>query len=94
MNLAHERIKTMPERYIDHVYGENEVGGTSWMYLTSVDFMQTELPRLESRPIPETTESIQHGVFKSFVPPIALYGLLALAMHSFRKKGGDDNEHE
>ena len=92
LELAHERIKQMPERYFDHVYGEYEVGGTSWMYLASTDFSQTELPKLDSRPIPETTESIQHGVFKSFVPPIALYGLLALAMHSFKKKDGDHDE--
>jgi formate dehydrogenase iron-sulfur subunit len=92
LDLAHERIKQMPERYIDHVYGEHEVGGTSWMYLAGVDFAQTELPKLNSRPIPETTESIQHGVFKSFVPPIALFGLLALAMHSLKKNDGDDNE--
>lgn len=92
LELAHERIKQMPERYFDHVYGEYEVGGTSWMYLASTDFSQTELPKLDSRPIPETTESIQHGVFKSFVPPIALYGLLALATHSLKKKDGDHDE--
>jgi formate dehydrogenase iron-sulfur subunit len=92
LDLAHERIKQMPERYLDHIYGEHEVGGTSWMYLAGVDFAQTELPKLNSRPIPETTESIQHGVFKSFVPPIALFGLLALAMHSLKKNDGDDNE--
>lgn len=81
LELAHGRIRQMPKRYFDHVYGEHEVGGTSWMYLTSIDFVKTELPKLDERPIPERTEGIQHGVFKAFVPPIALYGLLALAMH-------------
>jgi formate dehydrogenase iron-sulfur subunit len=91
---AHSRIRQYPGRYHDHVYGEHEVGGTSWLYLAGVDFVATELPKLTEKPIPETTESIQHGVFKSFVPPIALYGLLALAMNSLknRKNGGDDNE--
>jgi formate dehydrogenase iron-sulfur subunit len=91
--LAHGRIKQSPERYTDHIYGQNEVGGTSWMYLASPDFSATELPALDSRPIPEATESIQHGVFKSFVPPLALYGLLALAMNSFKNRGkGDGHE--
>jgi formate dehydrogenase iron-sulfur subunit len=90
LELAHERIKQMPKRYFDHIYGEHEVGGTSWMYLAPVDFSRTELPRLDDRPVPERTESIQHGIFKSFVPPIALYGLLALAMHSFKGRGNDE----
>jgi hypothetical protein len=38
LKVAHERIKRNPGRYIDHVYGEKEVGGTSWMYLSAVPF--------------------------------------------------------
>jgi formate dehydrogenase iron-sulfur subunit len=90
LELAHERIKQMPERYFDHVYGEHEVGGTSWMYLAAMDFSKMELPRLDDRPIPERTESIQHGIFKSFIPPIALYGLLALVMHTFKGRGKNE----
>lgn len=40
INLAHERIRNNPRRYVDHVYGENEVGGTSWLYLSSVPFRE------------------------------------------------------
>jgi formate dehydrogenase iron-sulfur subunit len=35
---AHARIAQSPGRYIDHVYGENEVGGTSVLYLSSMSF--------------------------------------------------------
>jgi formate dehydrogenase iron-sulfur subunit len=38
INLAHERIRNNPQKYVDHVYGENEVGGTSWLYLSAVPF--------------------------------------------------------
>lgn len=38
INLAHERIRNNPRKYVDHVYGENEVGGTSWLYLSAVPF--------------------------------------------------------
>ncbi|MBK7093388.1 MAG: 4Fe-4S dicluster domain-containing protein [bacterium] len=89
INLANERIKAKPELYHNHVYGENEIGGTSWMYLASTDFINTELPKLTNDPIPHTTETIQHGVFKSFVPPLALYGLLGLIMHSLRENKED-----
>jgi formate dehydrogenase iron-sulfur subunit len=95
IDLAHSQIMKFPDRYINHVYGETEIGGTSWMYLAGIDLAKTELPVLDNRPIPETTESIQHGVFKNFVPPAALYGLLGLAMFSFRKKkSGEGEGHE
>lgn len=89
IQVASERIKAKPEKYHDHIYGEKEIGGTSWMYLASTDFINTELPKLNDKAIPSTTETIQHGIFKSFVPPLALYGLLGLIMHSLR-----DNKDE
>ena len=30
LELARERVKRNPGRYIDHIYGEHEVGGTCW----------------------------------------------------------------
>lgn len=38
LKLAWERINAMPDRYVKHVYGEHEVGGTSYLYLASVPF--------------------------------------------------------
>lgn len=38
IKLGHKKIRTEPDRYVDHVYGEHEVGGTAWMYLSSVPF--------------------------------------------------------
>jgi formate dehydrogenase iron-sulfur subunit len=35
---ANDRIKAEPEKYVDHVYGVEEVGGTSVLYLSSVPF--------------------------------------------------------
>ncbi len=29
-----------PDQYIDHIYGEHEVGGTSWLYISGVPFEQ------------------------------------------------------
>ncbi len=41
---AHAQIATHPDRYVDHVYGEFEVGGTSILYLSAVPFAQLGLP--------------------------------------------------
>lgn len=38
LKLAHQRISEKPDAYVDHVYGETEVGGTAWMYLSDVPF--------------------------------------------------------
>jgi Fe-S-cluster-containing dehydrogenase component len=38
IGLAHERIRNNPRKYIAHVYGEHEVGGTNWLYLSAVPF--------------------------------------------------------
>ncbi len=76
---AHRRIEANPDRYINHVYGETEVGGTSVLYLSGVPFEALGLRPFGDDPLPETAENIQHGIFKWFVTPIALFGLLGLA---------------
>ncbi|MDM8515740.1 4Fe-4S dicluster domain-containing protein [Desulfobacterales bacterium HSG16] len=38
LKVARKRIEKHPDRYIDHIYGEKEMGGTSWLYLSDVPF--------------------------------------------------------
>lgn len=38
LNLARRRLLDHPGRYVPHIYGENEMGGTSWLYLSGVPF--------------------------------------------------------
>lgn len=51
---AHGRIEANPDKYVDHVYGEHEVGGTSWLYLSHVPFEKLAFPTLD-------TESATHA---------------------------------
>jgi len=37
---AEKRIKDNPGKYINHIYGKEEAGGTSWIYLSAVPFEQ------------------------------------------------------
>lgn len=80
VRVAHDRIRLSPERYINHVYGEYEVGGTSWVYLAGREFSDLRFASVSSSPAPGTTEAIQHGIFAYFVPPVALYALLGAIM--------------
>jgi formate dehydrogenase iron-sulfur subunit len=49
---AKRRIAASPGRYYDHVYGENEVGGTSWMYINSVSPDGLDMPQVSDEPVP------------------------------------------
>jgi Fe-S-cluster-containing dehydrogenase component len=84
--LAHERIAKLPERYVNHVYGEAEAGGTSWLYLSSVPFDQIGFLKAGLTSPSDVTEVIQHGVFKHWLPPLALYGLLAIMTRQFKRE--------
>jgi len=58
LKLAYQRIAMYPDRYENHVYGENEVGGTCWMVLAPAPFdklgMRTDLG---DTPLPEATRN-------------------------------------
>jgi Fe-S-cluster-containing dehydrogenase component len=43
IKIARNRIEAAPDKYVDHIYGEREMGGTSWLYLSGVPFSQIGL---------------------------------------------------
>ncbi len=91
MQIARVRIYSHPDTYVRHIYGEHEVGGTSWLYLSSVPFEQlgfrTDLGTLT---YPDYTREFLYAVPMVFLlgPPL-LYGLNQLASrNSDEKEGG------
>ena len=53
---AYERMKAEPEKYVQKVYGEKEVGGTSVLYLSSVPFEEIGFrTTLQNTPLPQLT---------------------------------------
>jgi formate dehydrogenase iron-sulfur subunit len=58
---AHAQIVTNPDRYVDHVFGQFEVGGTSMLYLSDIPFEELGFPvDLPSTAPPEETEKIMN----------------------------------
>ncbi|MGB8211930.1 MAG: 4Fe-4S dicluster domain-containing protein [Anaerolineales bacterium] len=55
---AHARIAAHPDRYVNHVYGEFENGGTSYFILSHVPFAQLGLPAVGERPVREVSEEV------------------------------------
>lgn len=89
--MARDRLQKRPDRYVPRIYGENEVGGASWLYLTGRPVREIGLLDLPDTPPPRLTEAIQHGIFRYGAIPIALYGLLAGIMwHTHRRRPDED----
>jgi formate dehydrogenase iron-sulfur subunit len=64
---ARERIAAEPDRYIDHIYGEKELGGTSWLYLSPVPFEELGLPSLDTEPVNVNVERAMGAVLPALV---------------------------
>lgn len=87
INLAHERIRNNPGKYIDHVYGENEVGGTSWLYLSSMPFEQIGMRTdLGKKTIPERSKGFLFTV--KIFEIIAAWPLVFAAFNAMKKMRG------
>lgn len=89
LQIAKKRLKRYPETYVNHIYGEREVGGTSWMYIATKDFDKMKMQAMNQNPAPGISESIQHGIFAYFVPPVTIYALLGLMMWVTKKRKND-----
>lgn len=83
---AKRRIAENPGKYFeDRVYGETEVGGTQVFYLAHVPFDKIGLPAYGPEPAPKTAYAVQEGIYRGFIAPVALYGVLAAVMLRNRK---------
>lgn len=75
LEVARKRIYTHPERYTHRIYGEHEVGGTGWLYLSAVPFEEIGFRTdLGTTPFPEYTRDFLYGV------PLVLFGLPAFLL--------------
>lgn len=93
--MAKERIAKRPDRYLPHIYGEEEVGGTSWLYLTGRPPREVGLLALPTDPPPRRTEAIQHGIFKYGAIPVAFYaGLAGLMWFNWRRAVAEERQTE
>ena len=88
---AKARIAKEPGRYYDHIYGFDEAGGTSVLYLSSVPFeklgLRTDLPR---HPMPLLTWQVL-----SRIPDFVIVaGAFLYGLHWITKRREDVREEE
>ena len=91
LRIGRERIRRFPERYVDHIYGEHEMGGTSWLHLSDVPFNEIGMREdLGTTPAPKLTAGAL-----AYVPmvvglwPVLLGGIYAI---NKRKEKIDEQE--
>ena len=64
---AMARILKWPGKYVDHIYGESEVGGTAWLYLSPVPFEQLGFPVLSDEPL-DVSQFKESNLYPAIVP--------------------------
>lgn len=90
---AHLRLRENPDKYIAHVYGEHEGGGTNHLYLASMPFKKLGLPEIKAEPPAEFSEKIQHTIYKGFIAPVALYSTLCfIAVKNMKGHGTKEKD--
>jgi formate dehydrogenase iron-sulfur subunit len=83
IKTARERIDKYPGRYVDHIYGETEMGGTNWLYLSGVPFSELHMREdLGVTPAPDLTSGAL-----SVVPIVAgLWPVLLMGIYAINKR--------
>jgi formate dehydrogenase iron-sulfur subunit len=84
IKIARARINTYPERYRDHIYGEHEMGGTSWMYISGEPFTKLGLREdLGTQSAPELTAGALSAVpIVVGLWPVLLGGIYAVTQRN------------
>jgi len=84
LEIARHRIYNHPDKYIHQIYGEHEVGGTGYIYLSAVPFDQIGFRTdLGNRPFPEYTKEFLYAV------PMILFGVPAFLLGLNALVGGN-----
>jgi formate dehydrogenase iron-sulfur subunit len=93
---AHKRINENPGKYINRVWGEHEVGGTSVLYLSDIDLNFLAMKAdLGTESLPSTTELAMKSVPFAFVGMGAfMYGLNWIIKRRIDLQGDKDKEKE
>lgn len=79
---AHNRIALHPDKYVDHIYGEKEAGGTSVLYLSSLPFEKLGFPDVGTKPYPALSRTALHAV----PPAVLAIGALLAGVYSLLKR--------
>ena len=83
INLAREKIRLEPDKYVNHIYGEHEAGGTCWLHVAPKSFDEVGFRGdIGQTPYPELTKG-----FLSAVPLVlAIWPTALMGAYAFTKR--------
>jgi formate dehydrogenase iron-sulfur subunit len=91
LRIGRERIRKFPERYVNHIYGENEMGGTSWLHLSAVPFKDIGMREdLGTTPAPKLTA----GALSVVPMVVGLWPVLLGGVYAINKRRGKIEKQE
>jgi Fe-S-cluster-containing dehydrogenase component len=83
VRYARERISKFPDQYIEHIYGEYEMGGTSWLYISGLSFNEMGMREdLGITPAPELTS----GALGAVPVVVSLWSVLLTGIYAINKR--------
>jgi Fe-S-cluster-containing dehydrogenase component len=83
LKVARGRITKFPDRYVNHIYGENEMGGTSWLYLSAIPFKEVGMREdLGVTPAPKLTA----GALSAVPVVVGLWPVLLTGIYAMNKR--------
>lgn len=90
---AKARLHSRPDIYINHIFGEEEVGGTSWLYLSDVPFESLGFKKnLPKRPLPSLTWDVVSWIPGIVTVLASLFGVLAVSLSRKSHAGPEGKE--
>jgi len=90
LDAARERLYAKDSPYVRHIFGEDEVGGTSWMYITDIPFEKLGMPAgLGSYAYSSLTQASLAAV--PFV--LTLWPPLLMGIYTFSKRRNEVGAH-
>jgi len=89
LELAKGRIYRNPDKYVHHVYGEHEAGGTDWLYITDIPFDKLGMKKVRHEAYPDKVQGALGA------PPfvMTLWPPLLMGLYTFSKRR-DQVSHE
>ncbi|MBW1693605.1 MAG: 4Fe-4S dicluster domain-containing protein [Deltaproteobacteria bacterium] len=91
IRMANERIRRYPDRYVDHIYGEHEMGGTNWLYLSGVPYKEVGMREdLGVTPASELTA----GALSTVPMIVGLWPVLLTGIYAMTKRSDKIAEQE
>lgn len=95
LQYAHKQIEDHPDRYVDHIYGETENGGTSYLIISHVPAEQLGLPgNIPNYGVNKLSEYVMEATLPVAFSWAAILAGVAVGVRQVKKRSHKADEAE